>query len=120
MVGGIAGGPLAVAEQFPDPPTDGISADGRPVAQRLRRDRDHQEQYFPHYTRKLRTVTPGLEKAIEIRADAKPLRRLHASDAEIARGEAEAQEDLNATIQRRPRRDLTVVEGTRRRCAYRP
>src|SRR5688500_13771245 len=43
----------------------------------------------------------SLEETIEILADADTMRRLHASDAEIAHGEAETQEDLDAAMQRR-------------------
>ncbi len=43
----------------------------------------------------------SLEETIEILADADAMRRLHASDIEIARGEAETQEDLDAAMQRR-------------------
>lgn len=43
----------------------------------------------------------SLEETIEILADAETMRRLHASDAELARGEAETQEDLHAAMQRR-------------------
>lgn len=44
----------------------------------------------------------SLEETIEILADADTMRRLHASDAELARGEAETQQDLHAA--RQPRR----------------
>ncbi|WP_041776406.1 type II toxin-antitoxin system Phd/YefM family antitoxin [Blastococcus saxobsidens] len=43
----------------------------------------------------------SLEETIEILADADAMRRLRASDTEIARGEAETQEDLAAAMQRR-------------------
>jgi antitoxin YefM len=43
----------------------------------------------------------SLEETIEILADADTMRRLHASDAELARGEAETLEDLEAAMQRR-------------------
>ena len=43
----------------------------------------------------------SLEETIEILADADVMRRLHASDAELARGEAETLEDLDAAMQRR-------------------
>jgi len=43
----------------------------------------------------------SLEETIEILADADTMRRLHASDAELARGEAETLEDLGAAMQRR-------------------
>jgi prevent-host-death family protein len=43
----------------------------------------------------------SLEETIEILADADTMRRLHASDAELARGEAETQENLEAAMQRR-------------------
>lgn len=43
----------------------------------------------------------SLEETIEILAEADTMRRLHASDAELARGEAETQEDLDAAMQRR-------------------
>ncbi len=43
----------------------------------------------------------SLEETIEILADADTMRRLHASDAELARGEAETQEELAAAMRRR-------------------
>ena len=43
----------------------------------------------------------SLEEAIEFLADADTMRRLHASDAELARGEAETLEDLAAAMRRR-------------------
>ena len=43
----------------------------------------------------------SLEETIEILADADVMRRLHASDAELARGEAETQEDLDAAMRGR-------------------
>ncbi len=43
----------------------------------------------------------SLEETIEILADADAMRRLQASDIEIARGEAETQEDLDGAMQRR-------------------
>lgn len=43
----------------------------------------------------------SLEETIEILADADTMRRLRASDAEIAGGEAETQEDLGAAMDRR-------------------
>jgi prevent-host-death family protein len=43
----------------------------------------------------------ALEETIEVLADADAMRRLHASDAELARGEAETQEDLDAAMARR-------------------
>src|SRR5206468_9677099 len=43
----------------------------------------------------------SLEETIEILADADAMRRLHASDAELARGEAETQEDLDAAMRGR-------------------
>lgn len=43
----------------------------------------------------------SLEETIEILADADTMRRLHASDLEIARGDAETQEDLDAAMRRR-------------------
>ena len=43
----------------------------------------------------------SLEETIEILADADTMRRLHASDAEPARGEAETQEELAAAMRRR-------------------
>jgi antitoxin YefM len=43
----------------------------------------------------------SLEETIEILADADTMRRLHASDAELARGDAETLEDLDAAMQRR-------------------
>ncbi len=43
----------------------------------------------------------ALEETIEILADADTMRRLNASDAELARGEAETREDLDAAMARR-------------------
>ena len=43
----------------------------------------------------------SLEETIEILADADALRRLHASEAELARGEVEGREDLEAAMARR-------------------
>jgi antitoxin YefM len=43
----------------------------------------------------------SLEETIEILADADTMRRLHASDAELAHGDAETLEDLGAAMQRR-------------------
>jgi antitoxin YefM len=43
----------------------------------------------------------SLEETIEILADADAMRRLHASDADVARGETETQQDVNAAMQRR-------------------
>jgi antitoxin YefM len=43
----------------------------------------------------------SLEETIEILADADAMRRLHASDAELAHGDAETLEDLDAAMQRR-------------------
>jgi antitoxin YefM len=43
----------------------------------------------------------SLEETIEILADADTMRRLHQSDAELARGEGETLEDLDAAMQRR-------------------
>jgi antitoxin YefM len=43
----------------------------------------------------------SLEETIEILADADTMRRLHASDAELARGDVETQQDLAAAMQRR-------------------
>jgi antitoxin YefM len=43
----------------------------------------------------------SLEETIEILADADTMRRLHASDAELAHGNAETLEDLGAAMQRR-------------------
>ena len=43
----------------------------------------------------------SLEETLEILADADTMRRLHASDAELARGGAETEEDLDAAMQRR-------------------
>lgn len=43
----------------------------------------------------------SLEETIEILADADTMRRLHASDAELARGEAETREQLDAAMARR-------------------
>ena len=43
----------------------------------------------------------SMEETIEILADADVMRRLHQSDAELARGDAETLEDLAAAMQRR-------------------
>ena len=43
----------------------------------------------------------SLEETIEILADADTMRRLHASDAELARGEVETREELDAAMRRR-------------------
>jgi antitoxin YefM len=43
----------------------------------------------------------SLEETIEILADADTMRRLHVSDAELARGEAETREELDAAMRRR-------------------
>jgi len=43
----------------------------------------------------------SLEETIEILADADTMRRLHASDAELACGEVETREELGAAICRR-------------------
>lgn len=43
----------------------------------------------------------SLEETIEILADADTMRRLHSSDAELARGEAETSEELAAAMERR-------------------
>ncbi len=43
----------------------------------------------------------SLEETIEILADADAMRRLHASDTELANGDAETLEDLDAAMQRR-------------------
>ena len=43
----------------------------------------------------------ALEETIEILADADTMRRLHASDDELARGEAENREDLDVAMARR-------------------
>jgi antitoxin YefM len=43
----------------------------------------------------------SLEETIEILADADTMRRLHASDTELAHGETETLEDLDAAMQRR-------------------
>jgi len=43
----------------------------------------------------------SLEETIEIIADADVMRRLHASDTELARGEAATQEELDAAMHRR-------------------
>lgn len=43
----------------------------------------------------------ALEETIEILADADTMRRLHASDAELAGGESETREDLDAAMARR-------------------
>ncbi|WP_448639535.1 type II toxin-antitoxin system Phd/YefM family antitoxin [Geodermatophilus sp. URMC 63] len=45
----------------------------------------------------------SLEETIEILADADAMRRLHASDEELARGEVEFREDLDAAMRRRSR-----------------
>ena len=46
----------------------------------------------------------SLEETIEILADADAMRRLHASEAELARGEAEGRDDLDAAMARRRNR----------------
>ena len=43
----------------------------------------------------------SLEETIEILADADAMRRLHASEAELARGEVESREELDAAMARR-------------------
>ena len=43
----------------------------------------------------------SLEETIEILADADAMRRLHASEAELARGEVEGRETLEAAMARR-------------------
>jgi antitoxin YefM len=43
----------------------------------------------------------ALEETIEVLADADAMRRLHASEAELARGEVETREDLDAAMARR-------------------
>jgi antitoxin YefM len=43
----------------------------------------------------------SLEETIEILADADAMRRLHASDAELARGDVETRQDLDAAMARR-------------------
>jgi antitoxin YefM len=43
----------------------------------------------------------SLEETIEVLADADAMRRLHASDAELAHGHAQTLEDPNAAMQRR-------------------
>lgn len=43
----------------------------------------------------------SLEETIEILADADTMRRLHASDAELACGEVETREELGAAMRRR-------------------
>jgi antitoxin YefM len=43
----------------------------------------------------------SLEKTIEILADADAMRRLHASEAELAHGEAESRDELDAALARR-------------------
>lgn len=43
----------------------------------------------------------ALEETIEILADADTMRRLHASDDELARGAAENRKDLDAAVARR-------------------
>jgi antitoxin YefM len=45
----------------------------------------------------------SLEETIEILADADAMRRLQASEAELARGEVETREDLDAVMARRGR-----------------
>jgi prevent-host-death family protein len=42
----------------------------------------------------------SLEETIEILADADGMRRLHSSEAELARGEAESREELDAAMAR--------------------
>jgi hypothetical protein len=49
----------------------------------------------------LQEVDDVLEETIEILADADTMRRLHASDAELARGDVETQHELDAAMQRR-------------------
>jgi antitoxin YefM len=46
----------------------------------------------------------SLEETIEILADAEAMRRLHASEAELARGEAEGRDELDAAMARRRQR----------------
>ena len=46
----------------------------------------------------------SLEETIEILADADAMRRLHASEAELARGEAEGRDELDAAMARRRQR----------------
>ena len=43
----------------------------------------------------------ALEETIEILSEADTMRRLHASDAELARGESESQDDLATAMERR-------------------
>jgi prevent-host-death family protein len=43
----------------------------------------------------------SLEETIEILADADTMRRLHASDADLARGDTETREELDAAMRRR-------------------
>jgi prevent-host-death family protein len=45
----------------------------------------------------------SLEETIEILSDEDTMRRLHASDAELARGEVESRDDLTAAMERRNR-----------------
>jgi len=54
----------------------------------------------------------SLEETIEVLADA--MRRLHASDTELAHGDTETLEDLDAAMQRR-RHTVTMNGGTARR-----
>jgi prevent-host-death family protein len=49
----------------------------------------------------------SLEEIIEILTDGDAMRRLHASDAELTRGETETQRDLDAAMQRRRANQLT-------------
>src|SRR3954470_13256524 len=49
----------------------------------------------------------SLEEIIEILTDADAMRRLHASDAELTRSQAETQRDLDAAMQRRSANQLT-------------
>lgn len=49
----------------------------------------------------------SLEEIIEILTDGDAMRRLHASDAELTRGEAETQRDLDAAMQCRHGNQLT-------------
>jgi antitoxin YefM len=43
----------------------------------------------------------SLEETVEILAEEDTMRRLHASDAELARGEIESRQDLAAAMERR-------------------
>lgn len=45
----------------------------------------------------------SLEETIEVLSDADTMRRLHASDAELARGDVETRQQLDAAMKRRRR-----------------